>query len=312
MADSREGALARLAVRQHGAFTRSQAFELGWSESTFHRLVEGGRWVQLHSGVYGLAGDPPTPERAAHAGVLAAGDDAVLSHRSAAAVWLGRPWPRTVQVTTAHPQSPTLEGVRIWRCRTMEPGSATVRKGFPVTALARTLVTCAIVARPKELQLLVDEAVRLGLAQPAELVRDVMGLRRRGRRGPVAVLELLGGIPEDVAACDSLLEAILMRLAGEEGLPPPVHHHRVGRYELDFAWPDVKVAAETDGALVHGRFSQREKDILRDRELSALGWLVLRFGWRDLSERAESSTAQIREVLRRRRSLLSGRASSHM
>ena len=283
--------------------------DAGWSVSGTDRAVAGGRFVVLHPGVYGLAGDPPSPERAAHAAVLAAGADAVLSHRSAVAVWLGRPWPQKVQVTTPHPQSPALKGVRTWRCRTLEPESVAVQDGYPVTSLARTLVTCATVARPKELQLLVDEAVRLGLAQPADLVRDVSALRRRGRRGPVAVLEVLGDVPEDVTACDSLLEAMLMRLAAEEGLAPPVHHLRVGPYELDFAWPDVQLAVEVDGFFVHGRWSQRGKDIARDLALSAMGWLVVRLGWLDLTKLAESTARGLRATIRTRAPVASGRAA---
>lgn len=51
--------------------------------------------------------------------------------------------------------------------------------------------------------------------------------------------------------------------------------HRVGRYRLDFAWPDIQVALEIDGW--HHRSPEgAAKDAGRDSALRGAGWLVLR------------------------------------
>jgi len=50
---------------------------------------------------------------------------------------------------------------------------------------------------------------------------------------------------------------------------------RVGRYRIDFAWPDRKIALEADGPH-HLLPAGAEKDARRDRELRLQGWLVLR------------------------------------
>jgi very-short-patch-repair endonuclease len=51
--------------------------------------------------------------------------------------------------------------------------------------------------------------------------------------------------------------------------------HRVGRYRLDFAWPDAQMAIEADGW--HHRSPEgAAKDAERDSTLRAAGWVVLR------------------------------------
>lgn len=54
-----------------------------------------------------------------------------------------------------------------------------------------------------------------------------------------------------------------------------VQEHRVGRYRLDFAFPDVMIAIEVDG-WHHGRPDTMLRDAERDRTLRSHGWTVLR------------------------------------
>lgn len=53
--------------------------------------------------------------------------------------------------------------------------------------------------------------------------------------------------------------------------------HPVGKYRLDFAIPDKRVAIELDGHEYHKTKSQRTHDAKRDRWLYGRGWHVLRF-----------------------------------
>lgn len=53
----------------------------------------------------------------------------------------------------------------------------------------------------------------------------------------------------------------------------------VGKYCLDFAWPELKKCVEVDGE-THYRFENEiKKDILRDQWLKEQGWEILRFRW---------------------------------
>ncbi|MEB3049002.1 DUF559 domain-containing protein [Mycolicibacter sp. MYC123] len=51
--------------------------------------------------------------------------------------------------------------------------------------------------------------------------------------------------------------------------------YRVGRYRLDYAWPDVSAALEVDGPH-HWHPDVAVNDVARDARLRDLGWLVLR------------------------------------
>lgn len=53
--------------------------------------------------------------------------------------------------------------------------------------------------------------------------------------------------------------------------------HSVGKYRLDFALPDKKIAIELDGHEYHKTKYQRTHDAQRDRWLYGQGWHVLRF-----------------------------------
>lgn len=58
--------------------------------------------------------------------------------------------------------------------------------------------------------------------------------------------------------------------------PPRVsQQHRVGRYRIDFAWPDLQVGLECDG-FQHRRPENAARDALRDVELRAAGWVIFR------------------------------------
>jgi len=76
--------LLGLAQAQHGVLSRHQALGEGLSASAIDRRLAAGEWVRVFQGVYRLAGVQITWEQRVMAGCLAAGPDAVASHRSAA------------------------------------------------------------------------------------------------------------------------------------------------------------------------------------------------------------------------------------
>jgi len=64
------------------------------------------------------------------------------------------------------------------------------------------------------------------------------------------------------------------------GLPPPVLQHAIvdlrGRtWRLDFAWPDLSVAAEYDGVDWHSGAEAFRRDRRRAAALQDLGWVVV-------------------------------------
>src|SRR3954470_12587584 len=108
-----DAVLARLAAPQHGMVTRDQLLSAGLNADAIAYRLKVGRLHRVHRGVYAVGHLPPSPHARAMAAVLACGSGAVLSHRSAAALWrITPPWHGAVEVATgptdAAPASPRI------------------------------------------------------------------------------------------------------------------------------------------------------------------------------------------------------------
>ena len=79
--------LAALAARQHGIVTRRQLAALGLDHSAIARRMKTGRLHQLYRNVYAVGRTDLTMRGRYLSAVLAYGNSAVLSHRSAAVLW---------------------------------------------------------------------------------------------------------------------------------------------------------------------------------------------------------------------------------
>src|SRR3954454_13756456 len=82
-----DGAISELAARQHGGVAREQLVALGLGIGAIEHRISRGLLHPVHRGVYAVGHRLRTREATWMAAVLAAGTGAVLSHRSAAALW---------------------------------------------------------------------------------------------------------------------------------------------------------------------------------------------------------------------------------
>src|SRR3954451_9513663 len=140
------------------------------------RRLAAGRLHVIHRGVYAV-GHPRIPQEGRWlAAVLACGHGAVLSHRSAAALWGLRPYSGNPQVIArhAHRRGRLLVASR----SSLPPGECTVHRGIPCTNPERTLIDLATVAKPHEIDRAVREADFLRLVDFALLERMLHGRRR--------------------------------------------------------------------------------------------------------------------------------------
>jgi very-short-patch-repair endonuclease len=64
-------------------------------------------------------------------------------------------------------------------------------------------------------------------------------------------------------------------------------------FVLDFAYPQIGIGVETDGAIWHQREDFQQRDLVRDQKLANVGWRILRF--RDDAVDEQSDT--VREVI---------------
>jgi predicted transcriptional regulator of viral defense system len=97
--DPVDAAIAALATRQHGVVEYRQLLALGLSRQSIDHRVRAGRLHRIHRGVYAVGHRRLTQRGRWMAAVLAGGKAAVLSHRSAAALWEILP-SRGLHVTT--------------------------------------------------------------------------------------------------------------------------------------------------------------------------------------------------------------------
>lgn len=289
-----ERAIATLASRQHGVVARSQLLGLGLSDDAIQRRVASARLHRLHRGVYAV-GHSAVPVRGSWiAAVLAGGEGAVLSHRSAAALWGFAGSPRIVDVTAPRSRR-GRPGIRLHRARLHDPHDITRRDGFPVTSVPRTLLDLADVVRVQELERSFEEADRLRLLDVPAL--EEMLARSPGRRGLRPLGALLSQARQPVPDTRSELERRFLRLCREGRLPQPAVNALVAGYEVDACWPDRRLVVELDGYAYHRTRAAFERDRARDAVLQRVGCRVIRLTHRMIDEDPAAVVETVRSLL---------------
>jgi very-short-patch-repair endonuclease len=218
------------------------------------------------------------------AAVLACGEDAVLSHRSAAELW--RIGPRSAHLEVTAPGRRERPGIVVHAGRVIPA----VLEDIPVTTPARTLIDLADVLTRRGLERAIDEAEYLRL--------DCTGLApRHGRRGNGTLSSVLAVHRPGSTRTRSELEEMFIRLCDSHGLPRPEVNVHVEGYECDFVWREQRLIVETDGAAAHSGERRRVRDLERDAELAAAGWRVIRITYERLLREPERVADQVGRAL---------------
>jgi hypothetical protein len=215
-----DGAILRLADRQHGIVSRGQLLGSGFSRHRIQHRVEMGWLVAIHPGVYIVGSRRITHRGRWLAAVLAAGDAALLSHVSAAALWrLMKALLGPVHVSVPNRSSWQPKGIIIHRPRSLEPADRARRYGIAVTSPSRTLVDLAAFVSPTQLRRAFQEAEPLELLDRDRLRHLCDGAR--GRRGASRVRALLKLSPLPDSETRSRLEQRFLRFCRDRGIPVP-------------------------------------------------------------------------------------------
>jgi very-short-patch-repair endonuclease len=178
-----------------------------------------------------------------------------------------------------------------------------VRNGVPVTNPARTLIDLGAVAPSSLVARCTEEWLADRKVTIAQLKAAIEEHQGRGRRG-VGVLRhaLQTRVLVDLRA-DSGVEALLAQVLRRHRVPVPDLHHivRAGSSliaELDYAYPDKRIAIEVDGYGVHLRSRETfEHDRHRQNELEIAGWRVLRFTSHALRQEPTRVANQVKRIL---------------
>ena len=236
------------------------------------------------------------------AALLACGPGAVLCHRSAAALLdLRACGGQTVDVTVPSRAGRARDGIAVHRGAGLARADLTEVSGIRCTSVARTLLDLAEVVDRRTLERALDEAEVLRVYDQRAL-DDV--LERAGRRHGRSVLEaVLAEHAIGTTLTREELEARFLALCDEARLPRPRVNYFVALdqadYVIDFAWPEWRLAVETDGRRFHGGRLAFERDRRRDQQLTVAGWRPLRFTWRQVVQRPADVVATLRALSRR-------------
>lgn len=86
------------------------------------------------------------------------------------------------------------------------------------------------------------------------------------------------------ALCESPPEKALYRASLTNYPHQLTPQHTIGRYRIDFAIIDRKIAVEVDGLTYHNGQDSFIKDQQRQRDLQAQGWTVVRFAAKEVTD----------------------------
>lgn len=301
MSDGREYKRNRraweLAGRQHGVVARRQLLTLGFSSREIEHRVTRRRLHLVMRGVYAVGWPRLTPKRRWMAAVLACGEGALLSHRSAAALWeIGSEKGREIDISVCRLTRLRRPGIRVRSRPGMGEGDIDRRDGIPVTSVVRTLVDIATELSPTAMERAVNEADKLDLIDPETLRSALDGYDGESGVRPLrAILDA-----RTFRLSDSDLEIFFRPIAEAAGLPPPLTKQMVNGFEVDFYWPELGLIIETDGLRYHRTPSSQARDVQRDRAHILAGMTPLRFTHYEVKYEA----AKVARALKRAAQLL--------
>jgi len=283
--------LEELAAKQHGVFSRQQAFTIGASERFVQRRLTRRDWVRVAPAVYALLPSRGTWRRQCKIAELASDGGAIAGTTAAALHGLTGFGQGVIEVALAVNSANRNVPARAHRYA----GARVVTvDGIRVTTIAQTLFDLAGRVGLRRLERAIDDAIasaRVTVAELEERLEFYDGSRRPGMprmRALIGERSIDGWAPPE-----SELEALLLRvLARLPGGPTvlrqaafPWRSDRPGR--VDVLLPQHRLIVEADGRRWHSRVADFDIDRWRDNEAVAHGHRVMRFTWVHLTDLAD-------------------------
>ena len=263
-------AIARIAAAQHGVISRGQLLALGLSPGGIEHRLRTWRLHRVHRGVYAVGHARLTPHGRFMAAVLACGDGALLSHRSAAFLWNLRAGGTRIEVTVPAAGRTAPQRVLLHRTRRFHPDDRTIIDGIPITSLARTLVDLAAVVDRRRFERAFEEAERIGKLDVRALSEALDRCPNRSGTGVVRALIAESRMPAETRPG---LERQFIERIRDAGLPMPACNVPIEGYVVDAVWPEARLIVELDSFAFHDRTRRSfESDRRRRTKLKLAGW----------------------------------------
>jgi very-short-patch-repair endonuclease len=288
-----------LAEAQHGVVSRAQLVEMGMGRGAIGDRIARGLLRRVARGVYAVGHLGLTHRSRWMAAVLSAGPDAVLSHRSAAALW-GLRSPSSIAIEVTRPKEFRSRPRVRAHCSAIRLDEVARVDGISVTSIPRTLLDLAAILNKLQLEAAFNEVEVRKLTDKLS-VGDLLE-RYPGRRGSTTLRGIMADEKRARGVTKKELEKRFAAVLAGTNLPRP---HRnadlavAGRFfEVDCLWREQRLVVELDGGFVHGTWRSAERDRERDRLLQVDGWRVVRITWRQLRDDAPGVIADLRRLLR--------------
>jgi very-short-patch-repair endonuclease len=233
------------------------------------------------------------------AGVLASAPEALLSHRTAAALWSLRGYSGGAIHVTVPRKSTSTKRIRR-HFSIVPPDEVTEEEGIPVTSVHRTILDLAATEDLDAVVAMIKEAEyrnrydRLSLPDLLE--------RYPGRRGSRNLRFALNRLKEEPAGRKrSKLEERFAPFLRRHRLPMPRFNDWIllgpKRFQVDCHWPGTGEIVELDGWEGHSSRSAFREDRARDRALRVAGYSVTHLTWNQLDDEPTQIAADLRALL---------------
>ncbi len=282
---SPDAVIESIARRQHGVVSIQQLLGAGLDRSLIHRRARRGLLPRVHWGIYRLT-HVNTPRTRAFAAHRASGPDSFVSHFMAA--FLRGLLPVPAPVSPVDVMMPgrghrRIPGIRRRQHFSLGVPDHSLVDGIPTASIIRIIVDLAPLVAFRTLEQILGHAEREGLVEVEEMIRVISSLPHR--RGVRRLGLLLGKGSRDLTRSEA--EVQLTVVIDMAGLEKPTMNARIGPFEVDALWEDLRLIVEVDGYKYHSSRRSFEADRKRDRELTVRGYRVLRFTWKQVAHEDE-------------------------
>jgi very-short-patch-repair endonuclease/predicted transcriptional regulator of viral defense system len=287
--------IARVAGAQHGVITHAQLRDLGIGADGIDHRLRARRLLPLYRSVYVVGHQNRSRETSWIAAVLAGGEEAVLSHRSAGAAWGICVSQGRVEVTVPR-QRRGRPGI-VFRRAKLPADERTVHDGIPITTVPRTILDLAATHDERQVERAINEAEIRRLWDELSL-HDL--LHRYPRRpGTKTVRAALQKRSEGATLTRSDLEDLFITFADKVGLRRPETNVLIEGILVDCVWRRERVIIELDGWETHKTRAAFERDREKSRILQAAGWWCVPITYLQLKHASKEVADDVRRLLGR-------------
>jgi very-short-patch-repair endonuclease len=292
-----------VAASQYGVITKQQALDAGMTERQVDHRVAERRWLIVHPGVYRVSGAPMSARQRAMAACLWLGDDAAVSHTTAARLLRFDGLPKKTLLHLSVPLDRRRSAVKprpfvLHRVAQLEGQDRVDVDGIRCTSPTRTLLDLAAVLYEEQLEIAFESARRLGLVSVDGIAARFTQVAGRGKKGSAKVRRLLEHQHVGTRPLESPLEVKLWRLLRDSHLPMPERQVTLAApsgaiYRVDFLWREHRVVVECDGFEAHAGHLRWKRDRRRLADIELLGHRVTHVTWDDVARRPGDTVRRI-------------------